>query len=146
MPASYQRSGLRLMYPENWELVDDDVHSIPRVVSLQAPGGAFWSVDIHPFTVDLQELMDAFLDTLRNEYREIEFQRVEESIGSEESHGYDVQFYCLDYVVAAQIRGLRHGHAAYVLTYQAEDREFDQMNLVFRAITASLFQNVNIEA
>jgi hypothetical protein len=143
MPASYQKNGLRFMYPENWQLVDDDVHSIPRIVSLQAPSGAFWSVDIHPFSVDLGELMEAFVETLRAEYRDIEFQTATEPIGAEDSIGYDVQFYCLDYVVAAQIRGIRHGHAAYVFTYQAEDREFDQMERVFRAITASLYRSLD---
>ena len=142
MPASYQRHGLTFLYPDNWQLVDDDANSIPRVISLQAPSGAFWSVDIHPFSVRLADLMDAFLETLRAEYRELECEEATEKIGANEASGFDVQFYCLDYVVSAQIRGLRYGHAAYMFTYQAEDREFEQMNRVFRAITASLFRSL----
>ena len=49
-----------------------------------------------------------------------------------------MNFYCLDFLVTSQVRALRHGHAVYLLTYQAEDREFDQLADVFRAITASM--------
>ena len=99
-------------------------------------------MDIHPFSVRLADLMEAFLEALRAEYRELECAEATEEIGTYEVSGFDVQFYCLDYVVCSQIRGLRHGHAAYMLTYQAEDREFEQMNRVFRAITASLFRSL----
>lgn len=142
MPAQYSRHGLEFLYPENWTLVDDDANTIPRTVSIQAPSGAFWSLDIHPFGVRPADVADEFLRTLQAEYEDLEFEAIQETIAGEAAVGYDVHFYCLDFVVTAAVRGFRHGHATYVLTYQAEDREFDRLHPVFLAVTESMLRSM----
>lgn len=138
MTATYDKIGLHFMYPENWELAEDDLNSMPRTVSVQAPTGAFWSVDIHPFSVDLDQVLDQIVATMRAEYHDLEADRVEEEIAGAPAVGFDLTFYCLDFLVTCQVRAFRHGHAVYFLTYQAEDREFDRLNDVFQAITISM--------
>ncbi len=141
MTAVYDRAGLHFQYPENWVLADDSLDELPRTISLQAPSGAFWSVDIHPFSMDADALLKTTLEVMQQEYPEAECHAVEESIADETATGYDLYFYCLDFVVTARLRCFRHGHATYLLTYQAEDREFDRLDPVFRAITFSLFSD-----
>jgi len=139
MTATYERAGLQFLYPENWTLADDALDQIPRTIMLQSPTGAFWSVDIHPFSVDTEDLLRDTLAVMKEEYPELESVETEEDICDVPSRGLDLFFYCLDFVVAANIRALRVGHATYLLTYQGEDRDFEKLGPVFRAITTSLF-------
>ncbi len=141
MTAVYDRSGLKFQYPENWIVADDSMDEVPRTISLQAPSGAFWSIDIHPFSMDVEELLTMTLRIMQQEYPEAECHAVEDVIAGETASGYDLFFYCLDFVVTARLRCFRHGHATFLLTYQAEDREFDQLDPVFQAITFSLFSH-----
>jgi hypothetical protein len=138
--GKYQRGGIQFRYPENWKLADDSMEGIPRTVSIQAPSGAFWSIDIHPFSVDPDELMTQALEAMRGEYPDLEASETDTIVAGNESRGYDLYFCCLDFVVASRMRAFRLGHATYMLTYQAEDREFEQMEPVFDAITHSYFQ------
>ncbi len=137
MPATYDRAGLKFQYPENWEITDD-TNDIPRTISLQSPTGAFWSVDIHPFSVDADDLLEQTIAAMKAEYEDLEVDPVEEQTAGEPTSGYDLTFYCLDFLVASQLRCFKHGHALYALTYQAEDRDFDKLHDVFRAITTSM--------
>lgn len=138
MTAVYNRSGIQFMYPENWKISDDDMDNIPRTVSVESPTGAFWSVDIHPFSVDHQMLLDQTLAVFEQEYNEVESGPAEEIWLGEAVTGFDLDFVCLDFVVCCQLRVLRHSHATYLMTFQAEDREFQELRQVFRAITQSL--------
>lgn len=143
MTATYDRSGLNFMYPENWKLAEDAMDQIPRTIMLQSPTGAFWSVDIYPFSVEADQLLKDTIAAMREEYPELECEDVEESICETDAVGKDLHFYCLDFVVASHVRALRFGHATYLLTYQAEDRDFEKLGPVFRAITTSLFQEAD---
>lgn len=140
MTGNYDRCGIRFLYPENWELTDDALDEIPRTISVQAPSGAFWSVDIHPFSVDPTELLDEVVAAMRGEYADLEAFAATEQVNGQDADGFDMFFWCLDFVVTCRVRALRSGHATYLMTYQAEDREFQQMEPVFKAITHSFFQ------
>lgn len=142
MPQLYSEVGLRFLYPENWSLDNREAGSQPKSVTVIAPGGAFWSVDVHPFSVDPRELLLGMLDAMRAEYDDLEGTPATEAIGGEPAAGIDLSFSCLDFVITAQLRCFRHGHATYGLTYQAEDREFEKFRLVFRAISESLFRKL----
>lgn len=144
MTATYERSGLNFLYPENWVLAEDVMDQIPRTIMLQSPTGAFWSVDIHPFSVDIDHLLRETLAAMKEEYPELEAVDAEEEVGDTMAQGHDLFFYCLDFVVAANVRALRVGHATYLLTYQAEDRDFEKLGPVFRAITTSLFKEKSL--
>jgi hypothetical protein len=140
MTASYDRAGLQFVYPENWTLADDTVDEIPRTISVQSPTGGFWSVDIHPFSVEPEKLLEDAVSVMREEYPDMETQKISEEVSGEPSFGYDLDFYCLDFVVHCRLRALQSGHATYLLTYQAEDRDFEQLGAVFQAITISMFR------
>ena len=90
-------------------------------------------------SVDVDDLLRDTLAVMKEEYPELEAVDAEEEIGDTMARGHDLFFYCLDFVVAANVRVLRVGHATYLLTYQGEDRDFEQLSPVFRAITTSLF-------
>lgn len=138
MPAEYDKLGIRFLYPDNWTLDEQEALSGNRSVSVYSPGGAFWSITLHDAAVDPGELAAAALTTLQGEYQDAEVGPVSEEIAGEEIHGYDLNFFYLDLTNTALIRGFRTANASCLVLCQAEDREFEALAPVFRAITTSL--------
>jgi len=138
MTAVYEKLGVQFLYPENWKVSEDGVRNLPRTISIESPTGAFWSVDIHPLSVDIQTLLDEILQAMQQEHDDVEFTKVDEDSSGEAVRGYDLEFFCLDFVVKCQLRAFPHDHAVYLMTYQAEDRDYPQLSQVFLAITHSL--------
>ncbi|HVW36950.1 MAG TPA: hypothetical protein VHB99_06580, partial [Pirellulales bacterium] len=63
---------------------------------------------------------------------------VVETIAGQELLGWDMNFYCLDLTNTAQVRGFGTDEATYLIFCQADDREFEEVEPVFAAITRSL--------
>jgi hypothetical protein len=85
-----------------------------------------------------KDLAEAALQAMRQEYSELDAERVREKSAGRELIGYDLNFYCLDLTNTALVRAVRTADATYLILCQAEDREFAEVEAVFRAITASL--------
>jgi hypothetical protein len=136
MPAVFDRLGVHFQYPENWTLEAAD-EADGEEITVYSPDGAFWSLTIHE-RGDPKELMDLVVDAMREEYDELDSEAVDESFAGQELTGYDLNFYCLDLTNTAQIRAFSRGAKTYLLVWQAEDRDFDHVCPVFRAITTSL--------
>jgi len=138
MTAVYDNSGIRFLYPENWKIDTEADPDWPESVSLQSPSGAFWSITVHPPDAAPDELNETVLQTMQEEYKDLEAEPVTEEIADTTATGYDMSFCCLDLLVAARLRTFFAAGRTFVLLCQAEDREFDQLEYVFRAITESL--------
>ncbi len=138
MPSTYDKQGVRFLYPDNWVLDEEDSPAGSPSVTVQSPGGAFWSLAIHDPTTDPRDLAAAALEALQIEYPDSESEAVTERIGGQSIEGYDFHFFYLDFVSTAAIRGLRTANASCLVLCQAEDREYDELGVVFRAITTSL--------
>jgi len=138
VPATFETSRIRFQYPDNWTLEEQEVRGDDRAVTVTSPGGAFWSVAAHPAGVPPRPLADEALRAMQQEYQEVEYEPVSESVAGCEMVGYDLNFYYLDLTSTARVRCFRRVDAVYAVFYQAEDRDFDRLDLVFQAITASL--------
>jgi hypothetical protein len=139
MVATYDRHEIRFAYPENWVLSEEYQGSDSHCVTLQSPGSAFWMLQAVASSKSIESLATETLRSVKQEYGDVEVLRVEEAIEGTPSVGYDLYFYCLDFLVSSQIRCFSRHDRSCVLLYQAEDSEFDRMRPVFAAITASLF-------
>jgi hypothetical protein len=142
MPARFEGLGLQFQYPENWTLDDSDALLGRKSVTIYSPGGAFWSVAVHFGSADPAKLSSAVVDTMRKEYAALESEAVSEIIAGHELSGYDLNFYYLDLTNTAQIRWLQLGHATYTIYCQADDKEFQQLQRVFEAISTSLIHEL----
>ena len=138
MTAHYENLGVSFLYPENWEIVDQEADDWPRGVSVQSPEGGYWELKIYPSQVDRDQLNDEVLAAMRQEYSELESDAVSDNIVDFPAVGYNLTFFCLDLLVMSQIRSLHVDGKTYLLTYQAENREFEREKPVFEAITTSL--------
>jgi len=138
VPLKFEKLGISFQYPDNWTLDEEDALVGRRSVTVYSPGGAFWSVAAHPRSADPARLAKAAVEAMKQEYEGLEAQETRQALAGRELIGYDLNFYYLDLTNTAQIRCLRTQRTTYTVFCQAEDREFDRIELVFQAITASL--------
>ncbi len=138
MPAVYDNLGIRFLYPDNWTLDEQEAIAGNRSVSVYSPGGSFWSITLYPASSDPRELASTAVATLKEEYQGTEAEPVSESFGEQTLAGYDVSFFFLDLTSTALVRAFRMGDTSCLILCQAEDQEFEQLEVVFRAITTSL--------
>ncbi len=139
MPAKCELAGFRFQYPDNWTLDEETQGAGQGAVTVYSPSGAFWSVARYPRSADPGDLAQAAVDAMRQEYDSLEAHEARETIADHETVGYDLFFYCLDMTNTAQVRATQIGNSTYVVFQQAEDRDFERIGLVFRAISTSLF-------
>jgi hypothetical protein len=140
MPARFDSLGISFQYPENWTLDDSDAIVGRKSVTVYSPGGAFWSVTIHPASCDPAELAAGIVETMKAEYEGLEAEASQETVAGRNLAGYDLAFYCLDLTNTALVRGLKTAQTTYTIFCQAEDREFERVRDVFGAMTTSLIQ------
>jgi hypothetical protein len=137
MPARFDKLGISFQYPENWTLDDSDALLGRKSVTVYSPGGAFWSVAIHSGSADPAKLAAAVVEAMKKEYPGLEVDETMETVNGHDLIGYDLAFYYLDLINTALIRSLRVGQTSYTVFCQAEDREFEKLQMVFRAMTTS---------
>jgi len=146
MPSTFEQSGLRFEYPENWSLdhaaAADAEDNIEQVV-VSSPNTAFWHLSRYPLDTDLEGLYDEALAALRSEYPDMETEPSAEMVVEDHSLvGFDVNFICLDLTNTCWLRGFQSDDATFLLFCQAEDRELAQVGIVFQAMLASLLRNL----
>ncbi len=143
MPATFDQLGLCFEYPDNWSVDQgEDVDANQQVV-VSSPHTAFWQLSKHPAGTDLEPLFDEVLAALRSEYQEIEVELEDEVVEGYSITGFTVNFFYLDLTNTCWLRGIVTESANYLLVCQAEDREFAQVELVFRAMLASVLRNLS---
>ncbi len=140
MVATFKRHGIRFLYPDNWELQEDNPQPQLHCVTLQSPGSSFWMLQITETPESLPKLATEALESVRQDYENVDASTAEEDVEGITLAGYDLQFYCLDFLISARIRSFSLGDRACVLLSQAEDAEFEKNAPVFSAITTSLIQ------
>lgn len=138
MPAEYSKMGARFSYPENWTLDTDELNGEGNSITVYSPGGGFWSLGVHPAGTNAGQLAAEALEAMGEEYEHLESHEISETNAEDILVGYDLNFFYLDMTSTAKIRCVRRSGATYAIFCQAEDREFEQIGEVFRAITASL--------
>lgn len=141
MSASYENFGIRFLYPENWAVADEQLDEWPRSVSVQSPSGAFWELQVYPSRMSPARLTGQVLEAMKQVYGDIESKAVTEDLWNVTATGFDLDFFCLDFLVTSRVRCFRVGARTCLLTCQAESREFDRQEPVFAAMTKSLLDS-----
>lgn len=138
MFSTYDSSGLRFAYPENWRLEEDSDPEARLCLTVSSPNTAFWTLIVYAELLDLASLLDQAVESLRGEYPELEVSEAADKVAGEELLGRDANFFYLDLTSTARFRALHRGASTYLILSQAEDRELQEVDAVFRAITQSL--------
>lgn len=143
MSATFQNFGVTFLYPENWQLADEsgEVDAGPKTISVQSPSGGFWSLHVYEPGTDPLDLASQVKLTMEGEYEGLEAFAASSEFGKATLVGYDMDFYCLDFVITAQVRSVRVGKRTFVVFCQAETRDFEKLAPVFNAMTVSLLRS-----
>lgn len=141
MTAIYENDGIRFVYPENWTLEDPPDDEADLQVTVSSPETAFWSLSRYPGLRDLREVAGEVLQAMQAEYPTLESDPADTIIDGTSVVGYDMSFYCLDLTNTAQVRVFHRQGATCLMLCQAEDREFQEVQAVFDAMTTSLLQD-----
>ncbi|MEX2174078.1 MAG: hypothetical protein WD872_06930 [Pirellulaceae bacterium] len=140
MPAVYENFGVRFLYPENWSILDEESDAWPRTVTLQSEQTGFWTLWAYPPLHEARKAVTEVIETIREAYPDLEVLPAKEMIGDAQTKGVDMAFFYLDLLVESRIRCLKTPSALLLWHYQAESREFEQIEPVFRAMTVNMLQ------
>lgn len=155
MTATYDKLGIHFLYPENWKLLDE-TDATPHVITLEAPDrSSTWSVHVYDLEApefDPDDVFKETLDALQDTYPDVEVSPLEDDdkclslleglphIDGDSIQGVEAMFYCLDFLIQARLYRITTARHHLLIWTQAEDRDFEQQELVFSAISASLLQ------
>ncbi len=140
MGGHYRKHGLSILYPENWQVADSGEWEFPFELSFESPDGAMISMTFCDRELDQESVLKTYLDSLQEQYEDIELVPAESTLAEREGSGINALFYCLDFLVTAQVRIYAAKEFWVAIMYQAENRTFDRHQLVFDAIATSLLR------
>lgn len=138
MTAIYDQSGVRFAYPENWTVEQGEDEEATLQITVASPETAFWSLSVYPGLRNIRALLDEVLQAMLAEYPDLESSAADEIVDGRQVVGFDLDFICLDLTNTAWARVFHREGATCLLLAQAEDDEFEQVEQVFRAMTATL--------
>lgn len=139
MPQIFEGHGIRFQYPENWELEEEEMEADSGwMVSVQSPNTAFMLLSMHPPELSVDDVLEATLAALQEDYRDLEYQPVKQRICQRLAKGFDIQFVSMDLTNTCWIRSFRMPHSTVLIMCQANDLELEEAEPVLRAILASL--------
>ncbi len=141
MSGTFDFQGISFLYPENWELIRDAETQAEVDASIVSPSGAMWSVQTFPLNRTEASLLDEAIASLKGEYPDLEAVPQEVTFADQPGFGYDLNFFCLDFLVTGRVYVFSSEAKRMLVLFQAENREFESILPVFSAITTSLLDN-----
>lgn len=147
MTKIYEGLGLKCMYPENWNLIEDSEDGLAVSFTLESPSSAFMTVSEYPRAVSTDSAIEQSIDTMRQEYEGIEEEDYEPNFlfrgePLDDVLALDLRFYYLDLLVISRLVAFSIGKRTYLIQIQAEDRDFENLEQVFRAMTVSMIASL----
>jgi hypothetical protein len=137
MAVRFDDGGIRFSYPENWRLEREE-NETGWTVSLQSPGTAFMMVCLREDLPTPDQLADAALDALRDDYPELEADDCVDNLAGQPAIGHDIRFISLDLTNTCWTRSFYTSEGTMLVLCQANDLELEQHEPVLRAICKSL--------
>lgn len=134
---TFARDGLRLHYPTDWR-VDDEPAEGGWTATFQSPGTAFLVLRMDASLPTCEDVLDATLEALRAEYKDVDVEPALETMAGEMAVGYDVEFSSLDVPTACWARSFYGPGGTVLLFAQVADVDAEAYEPALRAISESL--------
>lgn len=135
---AYGDKGLRFDYPENWEFEGSEEGEIRTLSAVEPDGLAFVIITIDPARPDPAEIAAVALETMREDYPDLDSLPVAESFNGHAAVGHDVEFMTLDLSNSAVIRCFRTSSRTILAFGQWSDLSFDDLGELVRNILHSI--------
>ena len=151
MTKIYEGLGLSCMYPENWNLTEDTDEERVIGFTLESPTSAFMTVTEYPWTVAPREALEQAQDVMKSEYDNVEYDEIDPELELDgkplaDSRASDSHFYYLDLLVVSRLVAFTVDRRTYLVQIQAEDRDFEGLAMVFKAMLVNMLRSINIES
>jgi hypothetical protein len=137
MSNAYHNAAIQFLYPENWELAESRNRD-GLTLNLQSPYSMFLFLTYYDRAVDPSELADEALQTMSEEYPELDSDAVVQRIADQPAVGHDVSFFSLDLTNTCWIRAFSDGEHSVLIFAQTSDLDLERAELAFRGVCASL--------
>jgi len=137
MVAEFEDGGIRFKYPENWRLERED-NETGWTVTVQSPDTAFMMLCLRDDMPTTDQLVETTLETLREEYPELEAEDAVDTVAGQPAVGHDIRFFSLDLTNTCWTRSFYSSQGTMLLLCQFNDLESEKNEPVLRAICASL--------
>jgi hypothetical protein len=137
MSKHFAEDGVSFSYPDNWRLEREEADN-GWTVSLQSPGTAFLTVTFDADMPDTQEMAEAALEALREEYPTLEASSHIDTLAGQMAVGHDIEFFSFDLTNTCWTRSLYADAGTLLVLCQTNDLELDEYGPVLRTICASL--------
>ena len=137
MAARFDDGGIHFQYPENWRLEREE-NETGWTVSLQSPGTAFMMVCLREDLPTPDQLADAALGALKEDYPELEADDCVDNLAGQPAIGHDIRFISLDLTNTCWTRSFYSSEGTVLVLCQANDLELEEHEPVLRAICKSL--------
>jgi hypothetical protein len=136
--STFERDGIRLAYPENWDLQVEAGDDGGWIATIQSPDTAFLLLSLQPAAGDPAELADQTLETLKAEYTELDAENRVETLAGRLAIGHDIDFLTLDASVLCRTRCLDTLNGPLLLMTQVSEYDRDIHEPVLQAMAQSL--------
>ncbi|MDA1050629.1 MAG: hypothetical protein O3C40_09125 [Planctomycetota bacterium] len=138
MTVIYDKLGVRFFYAEGWKITEDEIDNEPRTLSLESPKGGIWALMLYNDQRSIEDLVGEALAVMCEEYEDLETAPYATEFGDVQARGREIYFYHLDLLIQCRIVGAPLGSQVALLLWQAEDRDFEELEPVFRAMATTL--------
>ena len=145
MPVTYRGLELECLYPDSWKLTEDHYDQDIAGFTIESPDAAFFSLVRYPWTCAPREVLEKAIPAMESEYEQFETHPMDAKLGIADARSMEIHFYCLDLLVTSQLIAFTIRPYTYLVQLQAEDRAFDQLQLVFRAMLTTIFRSLGHE-
>ena len=144
MDRVFEGHGIRFEYPEDWILHEQ---SSPEEITLtvQSPNSSFWSLTLIMDRPEPRRVLDAILDTFREEYSEIDVYPSEVRLGDQPTESCELDFVCHELIGSAFLRAVAAPDFTLVVLYQGADLELDDTQKLLEEISQSLSWEIDDE-
>lgn len=142
MPATFEEYGVRFLYPDNWEIAERSADDESVGVTIESPGGAFFSLHRYRNQSLPDHLLRQAADAMREEYEELESESYEDPDALPGESGSELRFYYLDLLITARILVIPDADDLLLVQMQGENRDFDQQARVFDAMLKTLRESL----
>jgi len=151
MTKIYEGFGVSCMYPENWSLTEDTDEGRVVGFTIESPTTAFMTVTQYAWTVAPREALEQAQDIMKSEYDNLEYDEVDPELELDgqplaDSRAGDAHFYYLDLLVVSKFVAFTVDRKTFLVQIQAEDRDYQELELVFKAMMISMLKSLRIES
>jgi hypothetical protein len=134
---TFEQEGLSFAYPENWSLEEEETDE-GWTVSVQSPGTAFLTVSCDSRMPTAEEMAEAALGAMREEYPSLEAESAVDTLAGQPAVGHDMRFFSFDLTNTCWTRSFYSDAGTVLVLCQTSDLEEEKYEPVLRAICASL--------